>query len=154
MKKILVLLAAMALGGAFTMVPREAAAQTAQTQVVSGALLDFEGAVSWASVHLGTHLRERLVLMVNSRDAAPFPGPSPASGEGWRTPGGEMVHATWRTDGVRRDRVAPQAFRDDWTIPETAARHPSPEAGEGPGKGATSREFTMRTSVFQRCVPR
>jgi hypothetical protein len=50
MKKILVLLAAMSLGGAFTAVPRAAAAQTAQTQVVGGALLDFEGAISWASV--------------------------------------------------------------------------------------------------------
>ncbi len=50
MKKILVLLAAMCFGGAYTTAPREAAAQTAQTQVVAGALLDFEGAVSWASV--------------------------------------------------------------------------------------------------------
>jgi len=31
--------------------------------------------------------------------------------------------------------VAPQALWDDWTIPETVALHPSPEAGEGRGAG-------------------
>jgi hypothetical protein len=32
-------------------------------------------------------------------------------------------------------------------MPEAAVRHPSPEAGEGTGKGATHREFALTTSA-------
>jgi hypothetical protein len=59
---------------------------------------------SRGAVHLGTHLRERLEYETNSRDVAPFPDPSPASGEGWRTPGGAMVHAKERRE-VRHETV-------------------------------------------------
>jgi hypothetical protein len=62
------------------------------------------GAPFNAVARLGTHLWNVHDLSVNSRLVAPFPGPSPASGEGWRTPGGAMVHAKERRE-VRRETV-------------------------------------------------
>jgi hypothetical protein len=84
---------------------------------------------------VATHLRTTLVLRANSRHVAPIPGPSPASGEGWRTPGGEMVHAKWKTGGVRRNALHPKRLETTGPFLRQRLSTLPPRRGKGRGWG-------------------